>query len=119
MAACPSGALIFGDLDDPDSAVSKRMAQAEALSPAFNGLNWVAANELSLQSDGSEFTAFEGSYDYWLPNFDISMDITDSLVARASVSRTLPASWMSAATASSGRPAGGRAWKTVLGSRVR
>ncbi|MEE4164053.1 MAG: TonB-dependent receptor [Woeseiaceae bacterium] len=63
--------------------------ESQALSPAFNGLNWVAGNELSLQSDGSEFTAFEGSYDYWLPNFDISMDITDSLVARASVSRTL------------------------------
>lgn len=62
---------------------------SRALSPGYNGLLWVAGNELSLQSEGSEFTEGGGSYDYWLPNFDISMDITDSLVARASVSRTL------------------------------
>jgi TonB-dependent receptor len=60
-----------------------------ALSPGYNGLLWVAGNELSLQSEGFEFTEGTGDYDYFLPNFDISMDITDSLVARGSISRTL------------------------------
>lgn len=38
VEACPTGALIFGDLDDPDSEVSQRMVRAdvEALSPGFN-----------------------------------------------------------------------------------
>ena len=60
-----------------------------ALSPGYNGLVWVAGNELSIQSEGSEFTTGTGTYDEWLPNFDISMDITETVVARASVSRTL------------------------------
>jgi Fe-S-cluster-containing dehydrogenase component len=38
VEACPSGALMFGDLDDPESAVSQLQARAEAeeLSPEFN-----------------------------------------------------------------------------------
>jgi len=38
VEACPSGALVFGDLDDPDSAVSQLQARsdAEELSPEFN-----------------------------------------------------------------------------------
>lgn len=60
-----------------------------ALSPNYTGLLWVAGNELSLQSAGSTFTEGSGDYDYWLPNFDISMDITDTLIGRFSLSRTL------------------------------
>ena len=38
VEACPSGALVFGDLDDPHSAVSQLQArsQAEELSPEFD-----------------------------------------------------------------------------------
>jgi Fe-S-cluster-containing dehydrogenase component len=38
VEACPTGALVFGDLDDPNSDVSKRKAQAEveALTPEFD-----------------------------------------------------------------------------------
>jgi Fe-S-cluster-containing dehydrogenase component len=35
VEACPTGALLFGDLDDPDSAVSKAMKSAEIMHPEF------------------------------------------------------------------------------------
>ncbi len=60
-----------------------------ALSPNYTGLNWVAGNELSLVSEGSTFTSGTGSYDFWLPNFDFGIDITDSIVGRFSYSETL------------------------------
>ena len=62
---------------------------SEALSPNYTGLNWVAGNELALLSSGSTFTNGEGDYDYWLPNVDFSIDLSDSMIARASWSRTL------------------------------
>ncbi|MDH4255775.1 MAG: TonB-dependent receptor [Gammaproteobacteria bacterium] len=62
---------------------------SEALSPNYTGLVWVAGNELSLQSDGKTYTQGKGDYDYLLPNFDFSIDLTDQFKARASLSRTL------------------------------
>jgi Fe-S-cluster-containing dehydrogenase component len=35
VEACPTGALLFGDLDDPESSVSKATAEAEALHPEY------------------------------------------------------------------------------------
>lgn len=62
---------------------------SKALSPNYVGLVWVAGNELQLQFDGTTYTEGKGDYDYLLPNFDFSMDITDSLKYRTSLSRTL------------------------------
>jgi TonB-dependent receptor len=62
---------------------------SEAASLNYTGLVWVAGNELALQSDGEVSGSLTGSYDYFLPNFDISFDITDTFVVRGSVSRTL------------------------------
>jgi TonB-dependent receptor len=62
---------------------------SKALSPNYTGLVWVAGNELALQFDGTTFTREKGDYDYLLPNFDFSIDVTDQLKARTSLSRTL------------------------------
>jgi TonB-dependent receptor len=62
---------------------------SEALSPNYVGLKWVGGNELQLMFDGTAYSKGEGDYDYWLPNFDFSMDITDQLKYRTSLSRTL------------------------------
>jgi TonB-dependent receptor len=62
---------------------------SKALSPNYTGLVWVAGNELQLQFQGSAYSKGTGDYDYILPNFDLSMDITDSLKYRTSLSRTL------------------------------
>ena len=63
---------------------------SDALVPAYNGLLWVGGNELSPQTAAEPtFTTLEGDYDYWLPNFDFKMDLTDDLVARFSYSQTL------------------------------
>ncbi|HLA82477.1 MAG TPA: 4Fe-4S dicluster domain-containing protein, partial [Thermoleophilia bacterium] len=35
VEACPTGTLIFGDLDDPDSAVSQAWKRAEAMHPEY------------------------------------------------------------------------------------
>lgn len=76
-----------------DMRLGVRYEQTEvlstALSPNYTGLNWVAGNELSLVSDGFDFTSGTGDYDFVLPNFDFSIDLTDTFVARFSASKTL------------------------------
>ena len=62
---------------------------SDALSPNYTGLVWGSGNELSLQSQGQTYTQGKGDYDYLLPNFDFSIDLTDTVIARTSLSRTL------------------------------
>ena len=62
---------------------------SEALSPAYTMINWIAGNELTAVQGDPEFTELEGDYDMWLPNVDLKIDFTDSLVGRFSFSETM------------------------------
>jgi TonB-dependent receptor len=62
---------------------------SDALAPNYTNLVWVAGNELALISNGTTYTQGKGDYSYLLPNFDFSIDVTENLKARASLSRTL------------------------------
>lgn len=63
---------------------------SRALSDNYTGLVWGSGNELTPISTGDPvFTELDGEYDYWLPNFDFRIDLTDSLVGRVSASKTL------------------------------
>ena len=62
---------------------------SEALSPAYTMINWVAGNELTAFQGAPDFTELEGDYDMWLPNADLKIEFTDSLVGRFSFSETM------------------------------
>jgi len=62
---------------------------SKALAPNYTQLVWTGGNEVALVFDGQTYTQGKGSYDYLLPNFDFSIDLTEGLKARASLSRTL------------------------------
>ena len=63
---------------------------SQALSPAYSQIDWVAGNELSaVEAEAPDFTQLEGDYDVLLPNFDVKIDLTDSLVGRFSYSETI------------------------------
>lgn len=63
---------------------------SQAKVPTFTGTMWGGANEISLVSSGqSEFTSFDGDYDYVLPNIDFDISPLDGVVVRASYSETI------------------------------
>lgn len=69
---------------------------SEALSPTYTRIDWVGGNEFSaaraVDANGKlvqDFTQLGGDYDMWLPNFDFSIGLTDDVVARASLSKTM------------------------------
>ena len=63
---------------------------SQALSPAYTGINWVGGNELNaVQASDPDFTELEGNYDMFLPNVDLKVEFTDSLVGRFSFSETM------------------------------
>ena len=63
---------------------------ASAMVPAYTGVDWVSNNEFATVNTGeSAFTDFNGDYTNFLPNLDISLEVTDDVVARASFGKTL------------------------------
>lgn len=63
---------------------------SQALSPSYTQINWVSGNEFAaVQAADPQFTNLEGDYDAVLPNFDFSIDFSESLVGRFSISETL------------------------------
>ncbi|HEY5850478.1 MAG TPA: TonB-dependent receptor, partial [Lysobacter sp.] len=80
----------------------KTEVTSSALVPNATGISWSAANELNLNFGDPGFATLRGEYDYWLPNLDASLDITDSIILRGSYSQTI------------GRPG----WADIQGGRT-
>ena len=75
------------------AAIGVRYEQTDvtssALVPTPTGINWVANNEFSLVTSGSEFTTLSGDYSYVLPSFDFDVDVRENLKLRASVGKSI------------------------------
>lgn len=80
----------------------KTEVTSSALVPVATGITWQAANELNLVFADPAFATLSGEYDYWLPNLDASLDITDAVILRGSYSQTI------------GRPG----WADIQGGRT-
>lgn len=63
---------------------------SSALVPAPVTTDWVGENEFNIVLSGeSEFTRFKGSYDNWLPAFDLDVSPMENVKLRASYSHTI------------------------------
>jgi TonB-dependent receptor len=60
-----------------------------ALVPVATGISWGSANELSLILGEPQFSYLEGSYEYWLPNLDLSIDLSETMKLRGSYGETI------------------------------
>lgn len=77
-----------------DIAAGVRYEQTDVVSraavPTYSGVAWVAANEFTLLTTGEQdFTELEGDYSRVLPSLDLALELTDSMIIRASASKTL------------------------------
>lgn len=69
----------------------KTEVTSSALVPTPVRIDWVAANEFTVVSPpgSANFTTLEGEYDYVLPSFDFSIDVTDDIKVRASYGESI------------------------------
>ncbi|MEH6551507.1 MAG: TonB-dependent receptor [Pseudomonadales bacterium] len=74
----------------------KTEVESSALSPTYSSMSWITANEFAVNRavDGNgdpvvEYSTFTGDYDNWLPNLDLDLGLTDDVVLRASISKTM------------------------------
>jgi TonB-dependent receptor len=62
---------------------------SSALVPISTAIVWVGTNEFSVEQAEPDFTNLKGDYNYWLPNFDFNIEVTDGVILRASYSKTI------------------------------
>ncbi|MBU3021258.1 TonB-dependent receptor [Aestuariibacter sp. A3R04] len=71
--------------------------ESYSLSNPVIGFNWLTPLEMSkVYADNEVEEILEGAYEHFLPNLDISLDITDDLVARFAYSQTVARSSITA-----------------------
>ncbi|WP_111641665.1 TonB-dependent receptor [Marinimicrobium alkaliphilum] len=56
---------------------------------AYDGAVWSADTEITLQSSGIDSLTETGSYNHFLPNLNVSYDLTENVIARAGYSKTI------------------------------
>lgn len=58
--------------------------------PTYDGVTWVSDNEMALNATGQQdYFRETGSYDHWLPNIDVDIEVIDDVILRASFSETI------------------------------
>ncbi len=62
---------------------------SSALVPVATAISWGSANELSIIRGAQGFTTLKGNYDYWLPNLDLALEVTEELTLRGSYGETI------------------------------
>ncbi|MEA5667332.1 TonB-dependent receptor [Stenotrophomonas sp. MH1] len=62
---------------------------ASAQQSAPSAIDWISENEFVIRYDGSQFRNLGGSYNYFLPNLDVAVDLNSSMKLRASVGKTI------------------------------
>ena len=62
---------------------------SETLLPEILRIGWVSTNEFQIVRGDDQFFTDEGDYDYFLPNIDFDVELTEAVVFRASYSQTI------------------------------
>ncbi|SEA09133.1 TonB-dependent receptor [Microbulbifer marinus] len=62
---------------------------SKAKVPQYDYITWVGDNEFRAHQNGVGFSRQEGGYGNWLPNLDLDIALTDDVVARGSISKTI------------------------------
>jgi len=62
---------------------------SSALVPISTGIVWAGTNEFTVTQAEPDFTNLKGDYNYWLPNFDFNIEVTDGVILRGSYSKTI------------------------------
>ena len=60
-----------------------------ALVPTATSISWVANNEFSVAFGAPGYTTLKGSYNYLLPNLDLSLDMSENMKVRGSYGQTI------------------------------
>ena len=67
----------------------KTEVRGSALQATPIAINWAAANEFNIVYGERAFSERGGEYQYWLPNLDLALDLTDEMKLRFSAGKTI------------------------------